>query len=194
VGVRRSDGAWGAPEEVGEIVVRGHTVMLGYWGNDEATREALGSGWLRTGDLGFFAVLDGRPHFFITGRLKEIIIRYGTNISPLAVEAELVGLDTAGPFAVAGFPNDTCGEEIGVYIVGARDPAREASALSVVRRCPVHCRPRVVMFGGEAIPTTVTGKVKRGVLAERFAPYRARAFGSEPIAVDHPGATGTPGA
>jgi hypothetical protein len=50
------------------------------------------------------------------------------------------------------------------------------------------------MFGGEAIPTTVTGKVKRGVLAERFAPYRARAFGSEPIAVDHPGATGTPGA
>jgi acyl-CoA synthetase (AMP-forming)/AMP-acid ligase II len=181
VRVRKFDGSVAEPDEEGEIVVSGHTVMLGYWGAAEATRDALGEGFLRTGDLGFFALVDGEPHFFVTGRRKEIVIRYGENISPFTVEAELEAIQDVGRFAIVGFPNEAAGEEIGLYIEAERTPVSERTVLEIVRRCTERYRPRVLVFGRQPIPRTPTGKIKRASLAGEFAHWEKRSFGSEPI-------------
>ena len=181
VAVRRTDGTPTEAEEEGEIVVSGHTVMLGYWGAEEATEAALGNGYLRTGDLGFFALIDEEPYFFVTGRSKEIVLRYGENISPLAIEAELEHLTGVGRFAVAGFANEAAGEEIGLYIVAKRTPDNEKAVLDIVRKCSMRYRPRVVIFGDEPVPATSTGKVKRALLAGKFQNYARRNFGGDPI-------------
>jgi long-chain acyl-CoA synthetase len=179
--VLRHDGSLAEEEEEGEIVVCGHTVMLGYWGAEDATRATIGGGYLSTGDLGFFASIDGEPHFFVTGRKKEIIIRYGENISPFSIEAELEGLRQIGPFAVTGFANDAAGEEIGLYMMASPNAENHKRALDALRKCPAHYRPRVVIFGEEPVPATPTGKVKRALLAQKFQQYAKRSFGSEPV-------------
>jgi long-chain acyl-CoA synthetase len=192
VGIRRNDGTPAKEEEEGEIVVSGHTVMLGYWGAKDATHAALGSGYLRTGDLGFFSLVDEEPYFFVTGRKKEIIIRYGENISPFSIEAELENLRQIGPFAVTGFPNQAAGEEIGLYVVGTCNSINQKRALDALRMCPARYRPRVIIFGKEPVPATPTGKVKRSVLAQKFQQYARRSFGSDPIlgrSPDQPGPT-----
>ena len=181
MGIRRCDGTSAKEEEEGEIVVSGHTVMLGYWNAEDATREALGKGYLSTGDLGFFLLIDDEPHFFVTGRKKEIIIRYGENISPFSIEAELEELRQIGPFAVAGFANEAAGEEIGLYIVADPNPTNQNKVLAALKICHARYRPRIVIFGQEPIPATSTGKVRRRELAERFARYAKRSFGSVPM-------------
>jgi long-chain acyl-CoA synthetase len=181
MGIRRDDGTPAAELEEGEIVVSGHSVMLGYWRDEDATRIALGRGYLSTGDLGFFARIGGEPHYFVKGRRKEIIIRYGENISPFSVEVELESLRQIGPFAVTGFVNEAAGEEIGLYIVAEPSPANQKMALQVVKECTARYRPRVVIFGHEPLPATPTGKIKRAILAQEFQQYAKRSFGSEPI-------------
>jgi acyl-CoA synthetase (AMP-forming)/AMP-acid ligase II len=181
MGIRRLDGTPAVEEEEGEIVVSGHTIMLGYWGAEDATRAALGDGYLSTGDLGFFALIGNERYFFVTGRKKEIIIRYGENISPLAVEAELQALRQIGPFAVAGFANEAAGEEIGLYIAAAASPINQKRALDTLKMCSARYRPRVIIFGQAPVPATPTGKIKRAVLSEKFQPYAKRSFGSDPI-------------
>jgi long-chain acyl-CoA synthetase len=181
VGIRRPDGTAAAAEELGEIVVSGHSIMLGYWQAPEATREALEGGYLHTGDVGFFVPIDGVPHFFITGRRKEIIIRYGETISPVAVEAELEDLRAVGNFAATGFANGPAGEEIGVYIAVPRTPANEAKVIEILRRSSVLYRPRVALFGDSPVPATAVGKIKRAVLAKRFHEYANRTFGNDPV-------------
>jgi long-chain acyl-CoA synthetase len=179
--IRRHDGTTANEEEEGEIVVSGHTVMLGYWGAEEATRAALASGYLSTGDLGFFVLVGGEPHFFVTGRKKEVVIRYGENISPFSIEAELEDIRKIGPFAVAGFANEAAGEEIGLYIVASSNPMNQKKALDTLRRCSERYRPRVIIFGQEPVPATPTGKVKRAILAQKFQQYARRSFGSAPV-------------
>ena len=181
MGIRRQDGTPANEEEEGEIVVSGHTVMLGYWGAEGATGAALGAGYLSTGDLGFFALVEGDPHFFVTGRKKEVVIRYGENISPFSIEAELEGIRQIGPFAVAGFANEAAGEEIGLYIVASSNPVNHKRALDALRACSERYRPRVIIFGQEPVPATPTGKIKRAVLAQKFQQYARRSFGSAPI-------------
>ena len=181
IGIRRLDGTPANEEEEGEIVVSGHTVMLGYWGADDATHAALGGGYLSTGDLGFFALVEGEPHFFVTGRKKEVVIRYGENISPFSIEAELESIRQIGPFAVTGFANEAAGEEIGLYIVASSNPMNQKRALDTVRRCSERYRPRVIVFGQEPVPATPTGKIKRAVLAQKFQQYARRSFGSNPV-------------
>ncbi|NPD24869.1 class I adenylate-forming enzyme family protein [Corallococcus exiguus] len=181
IDIRRADGSPAGAEEEGEIVVTGHTLMRGYWDAEDATGAALGEGALRTGDLGFFALVGGERYIFVTGRKKEIVIRYGENLSPLAIEAELEALRAVGRFAVTGFPNEAAGEEIGLYLVVPRTPDNERKVLDAVKACSVRYRPRVVLFGADPIPATPTGKVKRAVLAQRFQSYAKRNFGSEPV-------------
>jgi long-chain acyl-CoA synthetase len=181
VEIRRSDGSLAVEQEEGEIVVSGHTVMLGYWDAEEATHAALSDGRLNTGDLGFFASLDDKQHFFVTGRKKEIIIRYGENISPLAIEAELASLREVGPFAVVGFPNEAAGEEIGLYVMADYNSANQRKVRDAVTTCSARYRPRVVIFDQLPVPATPTGKVKRSILAQRFKPYASRNFGSDPL-------------
>jgi acyl-CoA synthetase (AMP-forming)/AMP-acid ligase II len=181
IGIRRSDGSAAEEREEGEIVVSGHTVMLGYWGAEEATQAALTGGHLSTGDLGFFATVDARRYFFVTGRKKEIIIRYGENISPFSIEAELASLRGVGPFAVVGFSNEAAGEEIGLYVKAEYSSANQKRVLDTVRQCSARYRPRVIVFGQLPVPATPTGKIKRSMLAQRFRPYARRSFGSDPV-------------
>lgn len=179
--ILKADGNAASEGEEGEIVISGHTVMLGYWEDEPATHAALGDGYLRTGDLGFFNVIDGRRYFYVTGRKKEIIIRYGENFSPLAIEAQLDALRAFGKFAVTGFANEMAGEEIGLYLHMPHTYENERKVMESVRGCSTRYRPRVIVFGNEPIPATPTGKVKRSQLAQRFNGYAKRLCGNDPF-------------
>jgi long-chain acyl-CoA synthetase len=100
------DGGDVAAGEVGEIAVRGHRLMKGYWAREEATREAIPDGWLRTGDL---ARQDTDGYFFIVDRKKDLIIRGGYNVYPREVEEVLYEHPAVAEAAVVGIPHRPTG-------------------------------------------------------------------------------------
>src|SRR6266571_1297926 len=99
--------------EVGEIAIRGHNVMKGYWGKPEATAAAIPDGWFRTGDL---ARIDEDGYFFIVDRKKELIIRGGYNVYPREIEEVLYEYPAVAEVAVVGIPHDSLGEEVGAAV------------------------------------------------------------------------------
>ena len=101
------------PGEVGEIVIRGHNVMKGYWGRPDATTEAMRGGWFHTGDL---ARVDSDGYFFIVDRKKDMIIRNGFNVYPREIEEVLYEHPAVREAAVVGIPHDEFGEEIGAAV------------------------------------------------------------------------------
>jgi len=101
------------PGEVGEIAVRGHNVMTGYWGNPAATADAIPDGWFRTGDLGR---VDEDGYFYIVDRKKDLIIRGGFNVYPREVEEVLYEHPAVAEVAVIGIPDPDLGEEIGAAV------------------------------------------------------------------------------
>jgi long-chain acyl-CoA synthetase len=167
----------------GEICIRGETVCAGYFKRDDANEAAFKWGWFRSGDEGFYAQdQQGRPFFFISGRLKELIIRGGVNISPLEID-EALTRHPCVQFAMAvPFEHRYFGEEIAAYIV-----LRESGPLPTERELLEHCRrllpfskcPKVILFGHD-VPYTSTGKPKRLELTTRLAAtlaaYRDRQF------------------
>ncbi|OQW32934.1 MAG: hypothetical protein A4E19_06175 [Nitrospira sp. SG-bin1] len=167
----------------GEICIRGGTVCAGYFKRDDANEAAFQWGWFRSGDEGFY-VRDkrGRPFFFISGRLKELIIRGGVNIAPLEID-EVLRTHPAVRFAMAvPFENRYYGEEIAAYVVPREEagPVSEAGLLEHCRkRLPFCKRPKVILFGQD-MPYTATGKPKRldlkGRLASTLAAYRDHQF------------------
>src|SRR5207253_1809532 len=100
--------------EVGEIAIRGHNIMKGYWQRPEATAEAIPDGWFRSGDL---ARIDEDGYFFIVDRKKELIIRGGYNVYPREVEEVLYEHPAVQEAAVIGVPDDRLGEEVGAAVV-----------------------------------------------------------------------------
>ena len=101
--------------EPGEIVVRGYTVMSGYWGNEEATAEAIDAGgWLHTGDI---AVMDDVGNVTITDRLKDMYVVGGFNAYPAEIEALLRNHEGVAAVAVVGIPDERMGEVGCAYIV-----------------------------------------------------------------------------
>ena len=163
--------------ERGEIVIRGHNVMVGYFADEAANAAAFAHGWFRSGDEGFWLPdAEGVPYFFITGRLKELIIRGGVNVSPLEIDEVLAGIPGVRTGVAVGFPSDVYGEEIGAYVVLLPGAALdEAAVLAGCAGLPHHKRPKVVVFG-DAAPITSTGKIQRNRLKDRFAPWRAVQF------------------
>lgn len=166
--------------ERGEIVVRGATVMTGYTGRADATAEAMRHGWFHTGDEGFWlADGEGTPYFFITGRIKELIIRGGVNVSPFQID-EVLRAHPAVRFGLAvPFENRFYGEEVAAYVV-ADGPVTEKEILDFcAERLDFSLRPKVVLFG-EDVPFTATGKAKRlslkTQLEERLAEFREVQF------------------
>jgi len=162
----------------GEIVIRGATVMAGYHDADEANRQAFAHGWFRSGDEGFrMSGRDGRPYFFITGRLKELIIRGGVNVSPLEVDEVLMSAPGVKAGLAVGFAHDVYGEEVGAYVVPL--PGTRPDAGAVLDFCrgalPRHKCPKVVVFGDE-MPTTSTGKYRRHQLKPLFEAWRGADF------------------
>lgn len=171
-GIRLGEG------ERGEICVRGHNVMQGYYMRPDANRETFAFGWFRTGDEGFYREdAQGRQFFFITGRIKELINRGGVKFSPFDIEEVLLSLEGVKVGLAIGFENDYYGEEVGAYVVlEAGASLSEADVLA-------HCRaqltfeksPKVVVFG-EEIPVTSTGKWQRLRLRELFTAYKGVQF------------------
>jgi long-chain acyl-CoA synthetase len=100
----------------GEIIVRGATVMSGYWGNPEATRATLREGWLYTGDVGVF---DGDGFLTLKDRSKDVIISGGSNIYPREVEEVLLSHPAIAEVAVVGRPHLEWGEEVVAFVVGS---------------------------------------------------------------------------
>ncbi|HNA26711.1 MAG TPA: class I adenylate-forming enzyme family protein [Nitrospira sp.] len=167
----------------GEICIRGRTVCAGYFRREDANEAAFQWGWFRSGDEGLYRADEtGRPFFFVSGRLKELIIRGGVNISPLEID-DVLKAHRGVKFAMAiPFENRYYGEEIAAYIVThpGENSVTEADLLAHCRtRLPFAKQPKIVLFGDE-IPYTSTGKPKRlelkAKLATALAQYRDRQF------------------
>jgi long-chain acyl-CoA synthetase len=176
--IHDEDGTELEPGERGEIVIRGVNVMLGYYNNQEANEKAFKNGWFRTGDEGFMEHDDkGRPYFFITGRLKELIIRGGVNLAPLEID-EVINLAPGVKAGIAvGFENDWYGEEVGAYIQleeGAKVDEDELLAF-FQKHLPFSKSPKVVVFGND-IPVTSTGKYQRMKVAHHFEEWKSKQF------------------
>jgi long-chain acyl-CoA synthetase len=107
------DGNEAAQGEVGEIVIRGHNVMKGYWERDDATRETIKDGWLHTGDMG---KTDEDGYFYVVDRKKELIIRGGYNVYPREIEEVLYEHPAVREAAVLGVPHDEYGEEVAAAV------------------------------------------------------------------------------
>jgi acyl-CoA synthetase (AMP-forming)/AMP-acid ligase II len=167
VRIRRDDGTWAAPGEIGEIVFDGPAVMDGYLNHVNGPEVFAGPGAVRTGDLGQLDE-DGILHF--TGRLKEIIKSGGFSIDPVEIENVIDGLDEVAETAVVGMPHEHWGEAV-VAVVVAR-PGTAADEAAIV----AHCRtgmaafkvPKQVVFW-DALPKNATGKVERGRIRETLA-------------------------
>jgi long-chain acyl-CoA synthetase len=143
--------------EVGEIVIRGHNIMKGYWQRPEATAEAMRGGWLHSGDM---ARTDEDGYFYIVDRKKDLIIRGGYNVYPREVEEVLYEHPKIREAAVVGVPHDEWGEEIGAAVVlheGEQLGAGEVSAY-VKERIAAYKYPRIVWFLDD-LPKGPTGKI-----------------------------------
>jgi long-chain acyl-CoA synthetase len=151
------DGAEVPAGEVGEIVIRGHNVMKGYWERPEATAEAIRDGWLSTGDM---ARVDEDGYFFIVDRKKDLIIRGGYNVYPREVEEVLYEHPAVREAAVVGMPDDDLGEEVGAAV--ALKEGREAGAdelqAFVREHVAAYKYPRRIWFVDE-LPKGPTGKI-----------------------------------
>jgi fatty-acyl-CoA synthase len=149
----------------GELCSRGYSVMLGYWNNEEATRQAIDAArWMHSGDL---AVMDEEGYINIVGRMKDMIIRGGENIYPREIEEFLYTHPKISDVQVIGVPDARYGEEIMAWV-----RLREGETASAEELCE-YCRdqiahykiPRYFKFV-EAFPTTVTGKVQKFIMRE----------------------------
>ena len=101
--------------EIGEIVIRGHNIMKGYWDRPEATAEAINDdGWFHSGDM---AKVDEDGYFFIVDRKKDLIIRGGYNVYPREIEEVLYEHPAVQEAAVVGVPDEALGEEVGAAVV-----------------------------------------------------------------------------
>jgi long-chain acyl-CoA synthetase len=176
-----------APEKTrGEICIRGGTVCAGYFKRDDANEAAFKWGWFRSGDEGFYVRdSNGRPFFFISGRLKELIIRGGVNISPLEIDNALKSHPLVQFAMAVPFEHRYYGEEIAAYVVlrEGSSPPGEADLLEHCRRLlPFSKCPKVILFGQE-VPYTSTGKPKRLELKSQLASiltvYRDHQFKGE---------------
>jgi long-chain acyl-CoA synthetase len=174
-------------DEKGEIVIRGHNVMKYYFNNDEVNEKTFEFGWFRSGDEGFFKYDDkGNKYFFITGRLKELIIRGAVNISPLEIDEVINSIDCVKSGIAVGFDNDWYGEEIGALVMLNDDiegeKEKENYKIEIISYCrkklPFFKSPKVIIFS-DSIPVTSTGKYQRNKVKHLFEEYKTVQFKNE---------------
>ena len=164
--------------ERGEIVIRGRNVMKGYYANDVANEAAFTHGWFRSGDEGFaLSGEDGQRYYFITGRLKELIIRGGVNLAPLEIDEVINRAPGVKAGISVGFENDWYGEEVGAYVQMVEGV--EGNEEEIIAFCREHLPfskcPKVVVIGND-IPVTSTGKYQRMKVANLFKQWKAIQF------------------
>jgi long-chain acyl-CoA synthetase len=144
--------------EVGEIVIRGHNIMKGYWNRDDANKEAITEdGWFRTGDM---AKVDEDGYFFIVDRKKDLIIRGGYNVYPREIEEVLYEHPAVQEAAVIGVPHDELGEEVGAAVVLKEGESVDEDELKsyVKDQVAAYKYPRKIWFTDE-LPKGPTGKI-----------------------------------
>ena len=149
---------------MGEIVMRGNTIMSGYLKNESATRESFKDGWFRTGDL---AVAHPDEYVQVKDRLKDVVISGGENISSIEVESAICRHSAVLLAAVVAKPDDKWGETPCAFVElksGATVTADEIIAFCRKHLAGFKC-PRYVVFG--ELPKTATGKIKKYELRER---------------------------
>jgi fatty-acyl-CoA synthase len=160
------DGQPAKPNEIGELLLRGPSIMSGYWNDTEKTKEAFHDGWLKTGDL---ARCDEDGCYYIVDRKKDMIISGGLNIYPAEVERVIYELPAIQDACVIGVPDEKWGESVTAVVVVR--PGASMSSQEIIN----HCRdflgsykcPRRVEFVTE-IPKTAAGKLLKRELRGRF--------------------------
>ncbi len=159
------DESWNTVEgndEIGEIAIRGHCIMNGYYNRPEATAEVLNNGWFRTGDLG---KRDKDGWYYIVDRAKDMIIRGGFNVYPREIEEVLMTHEAVSLAAVIGVPHPTHGEEVKAYVIrkeGATVTEEELIAWGKEQMAG-YKYPRLVTFV-DTLPMTATGKLLKRAL------------------------------
>jgi acyl-CoA synthetase (AMP-forming)/AMP-acid ligase II len=163
VQLREADGAMTAESgREGEICIAGPNLMSGYVGADDETNRAISDGWLRTGDLGRF---DDSGYLYVTGRIKDVIIRGGENLSPLLIESVIVSDARVAACCVVGREDRDLGEVPVAFIIrapGAHVEGEEVRDI-VLRRLSHIYAPHEVLFV-HAFPETGVGKIDRKAL------------------------------
>jgi long-chain acyl-CoA synthetase len=159
-------------DNVGEIVIRGHNVMKGYWNQPQANAEAFRGGWFHTGDLGY---VDEDGFLFIVDRKKEMIIRGGFNVYPREVEEVIYTHPAVAEAAVIGVPDERLGEEVKAVV--SLKPGAQASEEDIIafvkERVAAYKYPRTVQFV-DSLPKGATGKIlKKELKAQLEAAARA---------------------
>lgn len=151
----------------GEIIVRGHSVMKGYYKRPEATAEAMRGGWFHTGDI---AYQDADGYYFIVDRKKDMILRGGYNVYPRELEEVLMTHPAVSMAAVIGVPHEALGQEVKAYII--RTPGATITIEEMTTWCKQQMAqykyPREIEFR-DSLPMTATGKVLKRELAEQEA-------------------------
>jgi acyl-CoA synthetase (AMP-forming)/AMP-acid ligase II len=150
----------GAP---GEVIVAGPGVTPGYLGNDEATASSFRDGWFRTGDIG---ILDD-GYLYLKGRLKEMIIRGGENISPAEIDEVLLSHPAVSEAVCFGVDDDTYGQVVEAAVVLSENVTEQELRAYCRRSLAAFKVPRKIR-SVDAIPRTPTGKVQRRLVAAEF--------------------------
>ncbi|MGI9034704.1 MAG: long-chain-fatty-acid--CoA ligase [Pyrinomonadaceae bacterium] len=151
-------------ETRGEIVIRGHNVMKGYYKRPEATAEALRNGWFHTGDIG---VMDAEGYLSIVDRKKDMILRGGYNIYPRELEEMIITHPAVSLCAVVGVPDERLGGEVKAFVVKKQDAnlTEEEFIVWCKRQFAANKYPRFVEFR-ESLPMGATGKILKRALRE----------------------------
>lgn len=172
--VAGEDGKPAPQGEVGEVWIRGTSLMTGYWKRPDATAEAINSdGWFKSGDAGY---LDEDGYLFIHDRVKDMIISGGENIYPAEVENALFSHPGVADVAVIGVPDERWGEAVKAVVVKApgSDVTPEALIAHARERIAAYKVPKTVDFI-DALPRNPTGKILKRVLREPYWKGRDRA-------------------
>ena len=169
-----------AQGDVGEIVIRGHNVMKGYWQREDATEEVMRGGWFHSGDM---ATQDEDGYFFIVDRKKDMIIRGGYNVYPREIEEVLYEHPAVSEAAVIGVPDDSLGEEVAAMVVLKGEASEDELRAFVKERVAAYKYPRKIWFS-EELPKGPTGKIlKREIKAPQRAMLR-RPLAAQRASVD----------